>query len=151
MDKEKLVEAFSSFLDNNFNGTKKEATAVEVHKAVDDEQRKALFIVLAPDEVDLHGDIYSAEEITKACDSFNRHCNQANIQHLIQTEEAEIVESYIAPVDFNLDDGRTVTKGSWLQTWFLPETEAGEVLWKGIKDGTFTGLSIGCQAMVEEL
>lgn len=159
-DKQTLVEALSSFIEKYFEGTNEEVSeepnvpTQQVTKAVDEEQRKALFIVLEPcgeDNPDLHGDVYTAEEVEKAADNFNTYCGQANVQHLIQTEHAQILESYITPVEFTLDTGKVIQKGTWLQTWKFPETEEGEVLWKGVKQGDFTGLSIGCTAATEEI
>ena len=148
------IEAFMQFLDKNFSPTKQDSPSCEIHKAVDTEQRKAMFIVLEPTEVvgaDLHGDEYSASEVEKACENFNRYCNQPNIQHLVDTENAEILESYISPATFELDSGEMVVKGSWVQSWYFPETPQGESLWKGVKEGLFTGLSIGCRAISEEI
>lgn len=152
MDKASIRKMFDEFLDKHFGETK-EATieSFEVHKAVDQEQRLATFIVLVPNEVDLHGDIYDEVEVEKACLNFNRFCGQANVQHLIQTENADIVESYIAPADFTLDTGVTITKGTWLQRWYFPETNLGNILWEDVKNGDMTGLSIGCLATEEEL
>ena len=161
-DKKTLTEAFASFLEKNFSGSAKEVvqapeapvvTSTTIVKVIEEEQRKALFIVLQPceEEADLHGDLYTAEEVEKAADSFNTYCGQANVQHAVDTEHAQILESYVTPVEFTLDSGKVVQKGSWVQTWKFLETEQGEFLWKGIKDGTFTGLSIGCSATTEDL
>jgi len=153
-----LLKAFTELLEKAIGDPNQDVEAEIVHevvtKAVQVEQRKALFVVLEPcgiDNPDLHGDIYSEEEVQKACDSFNRHCGQANVQHLIQTEKAEINESYCTPVAFTLDTGKFIQKGTWLQTWYFPETETGEFLWKKVKSGEFTGLSIGATATTEDL
>ena len=158
-----ITEVLVELLQRYSGGTNQEVeqppeTPIEVSttvkKTVDVEQRKAMFIVLQPcseGSADLHGDIYTAEEIEKGADSFNTYCGQANVQHAVDTEHAQILESYITPVEFTLDTGKTVLKGSWIQTWKFLETEQGEYLWKGVKDGTFTGLSIGCTAMTEEI
>ena len=44
---------------------------VQITKAVNEELKQATFLVLAPDEVDLQGDTYSADEVRKACHNFN--------------------------------------------------------------------------------
>lgn len=162
LDKNKLIEAFSDFIEKWFGdksvdqkmeeeGAKSLEFSVEIKKAVDEEQRTAMFVVLAPDEVDLHGDVYSAEEVEKACHSFSLHCNKANLFHRVETEHANIVQNFITPSDFTLDDGRMIKKGSWLQVWYFPQTEMGEEIWKAVKDGTVDGVSIGATARVEEL
>ncbi len=152
MDKTKLVEAFSEFLEKHFQGSSKEhELEVEVTKAVDEEQRMAMFVVLEPDTFDLHNDIYSAEEVWKACNNFNLHCNKANLFHRVETEDMKFAQSFVSPSEFQLDDGRTVKKGSWLAWTYFPETDNGEVLWKAVKDGKANGLSIQARAFVEEL
>jgi hypothetical protein len=144
---EKLYELLEKF----FGGSEKQESTVETTKAVDLEQRRALFVVLEPDTVDLHGDTYSAEEIEKACINFNTHCMKANLFHQVQIETAKIEQSFISPSEFTLDDGRLIKKGTWLQWWYFPEEEESEKLWKAVKSGDINGVSIGCRAMVEEL
>lgn len=136
--------------------SKKDAEAVQravhakegniIHKATnfDDERRLALFVVYAPDEYDAHGDMSVELEIEKGCHSFNKHCGVANLFHLKETENAEIVESYIAPADMTVGD-TDITKGTWLQVWSFPETNDGESLWQLTKSGEF-GVSLGCRA-----
>ena len=127
---------------------KKEVARIE--KATNEMERKALFVVLAPDEVDAHGDTYSAKEIEKGMQSFNRHCMKANLFHMVETQEAEIVQSYTTPVDMYIGD-KFITKGTWIQEWYFPETEVGEKLWKSVVAGEVNSVSIGCTANVEEL
>ncbi len=155
MDK---IDQLIALITKHFGGSSQElpeASKVEVTKAVDDEKRMALFVVLEPqsgDETnDLHGDTYTVEEIEKACNNFNTHCNTANIFHQVQTEEATIVQSFITPAEFTTDDGRLIQKGSWLQWFHFPETEVGEFLWQGVKSGEINGVSINAMANVEEL
>lgn len=153
--KKSLTEALVQFVEKFFQENEDEATsvevAVEVTKSLDEEQRMAMFVVLIPDEVDLHGDIYSAEEVEKACLSFNTACNKANLFHRVETEDVKIVQSFITPAAFTTDDGREVKKGTWLQWVYFPETEVGDLIWKAVKDGEITGLSIGAMCKVEEL
>lgn len=127
---------------------KKEVARIE--KATNEMERKALFVVLAPDEVDAHGDTYSAKEIEKGMQSFNRHCMKANLFHMVETQEAEIVQSYTTPVDMYIGE-KFITKGTWVQEWHFPETETGEILWKAVLSGEITGVSVGCVANVEEI
>lgn len=148
-----LIESIAELIEKHFGGSQKETESheVEVTKSLDDEQRMALFVVLEPDVVDLHGDTYDAQEVEKACHNFNTYCRKANIFHAAETEDAQIVESYIAPTTFSLEDGTTVTKGTWLQWWKFPQTEVGEALWDGVKAGDFNGVSIGAKALTENL
>lgn len=127
---------------------KKEVARIE--KATNEMERKALFVVLSPDEVDAHGDTYSAKEIEKGMQSFNRHCMKANLFHMVETQEAEIVQSYTTPVDMYIGE-KFIKKGTWLQEWAFPETEVGEKLWQAALSGEINSVSIGCTANVEGL
>lgn len=123
-----------------------------VMKKVDEEQRTITAVVLEPNPLeegqtnDLHNDYYTAEEVAKACESFNKHSRQANLEHEINvTEEVcEIVKSFILPVPAKIGD-QDVKEGTWIQVWKIHNDE----LWQMVKDGSFTGFSIGCVADVE--
>ena len=142
---EELKKALSDVLEPLF---KKEV--VKIDKATNEMERKALFVVLAPDEVDAHGDTYSAKEIEKAMQSFNKHCMKANLFHLVETQEAEIVQSYTTPVDMYIGE-KFIKKGTWLQEFYFPETEVGEQLWQAVLNEEITGVSVGCTASAEEI
>lgn len=120
--------------------------STSVAKSVDVEKRHFTAVVLRPNEVDLHGDIYDEQCVEEACHQYNEICRKANIQHLIQTELATPIESYIAKADFTLGDGQ-VKAGDWVLTLKIKDDE----LWGMCKDGTFTGLSVGCTASIEQL
>lgn len=123
-----------------------------ITKSLNNEQRMALFVVLEPDVVDLHGDTYSAKEVEKACHNFNKYSRTANLFHGATTEDADIVESYITLAPSVLEDGRTIQKGTWVQWWHFPEgNEQSSLLWKAVKSGDINGVSIGAKASVEEI
>lgn len=145
MNIEDLKKALSDVLEPLF---KKEVARIE--KATNEMERKALFVVLSPDEVDAHGDTYSAREIEKGMQSFNRHCMKANLFHMVETQEAEIVQSYTTPVDMYISE-KFIKKGTWLQEFYFPETEVGEQLWQAVLNEEITGVSVGCTASVEEI
>lgn len=145
MEIEDIKKALAEVLTPLF---RKEVARIE--KSTNEVERKALFVVLAPDEVDAHGDTYSAKEIEKGMQSFNRHCMKANLFHMVETQEAEIVQSYTTPVDMYIGE-KFITKGTWVQEWHFPETETGELLWKAVLSGEITGVSVGCVANVEEI
>lgn len=148
--KDKLLEAFSEFLEKAVGGTQREVELtpeVEIVKSLDEEDRMALFVVLEPDVVDLHGDTYSEKEVEKACISYNQHCRKANLYHRVETEDFAIVQSWVSPNDFTDDQGREIKKGTWL-AWTKFENEE---LWEEVKKGNFQGLSVGCRATVEEI
>lgn len=117
-----------------------------ITKALNDELMQATFVVLVPDEVDLHGDTITEEEVRKACFNFNKFSMQPNLFHITKTKTFEFLESFVAPVDFVLGD-KEVKKGTWLATVQCLD----ESLWQLIKDGEINGLSIGALASVEPL
>lgn len=119
---------------------------VQITKAVNEELKQATFLVLAPDEVDLQGDTYSADEVRKACHNFNQHCMTANLLHLVETDTFDIVESYISPVDMILNDV-VIKAGSWMSVLQIYSDE----IWSEIKDGNLTGVSVACLADTEYL
>ena len=121
-------------------------TTIAVKKSKNEELKQVLYVVMAPDETDLHGDTTSPEEISKACHNFNLHCRQANLFHLVQTDSFSIVESYIAPVDFVLNE-KVVKAGTWLSNLQIHDDQ----LWELIKSGDITGVSINALASVETL
>ena len=126
--------------------TKKRTSNVPVFKQAQEELKQATFLVLSPDEVDLHGDIYDAIEVRKACHNFNVHCRKANLLHLFDTDSFSIVESYIAPVEMKM--GETIIKaGSWLTVLQFND----DSIWEWVKNGDYTGVSIGGVAQAELL
>lgn len=150
------LESLVAVLTKAFGEPASQAQEVEVTKAVDQEKRMAMFVVLEPQEgettTDLHGDTYTEEEIEKACNNFNTHCNTANLFHQVETQKAEIVQSFITPASFKTEDGREIKKGTWLQWWHFPEgDEVSDALWEGVKTGDITGVSIRARATAETI
>ena len=148
--KDKILKEFSDFLEKHFGASNAEVEIqpeAVITKSVDEEERMALFVVLSPEEADLHGDIYSEKEIEKACVSYNLHCRKANLYHRVETEDFKIVQSFTTPVAFVDDQGREIKKGTWL-AWTQFDNDA---LWDKVKSGEFNGLSVGCFANIEEL
>lgn len=119
---------------------------VQVTKSVNEELKQGTFLVLSPDEVDLHGDIYSSDEIRKACHNFNQFCMKANLLHLIETDTFSIIESYISQVDMVLGT-QLIKAGSWLAVLQFHDDD----IWEDVKSGDFTGVSVGCTAQIEYL
>lgn len=156
INEETVIKAVVTWLDKHFGGSKRNDMPVDVIKSVDVEQRKALFVVLEPQAgeytADLHGDTYTAKDIEEACENFNTHCMKANLFHQIEIEDAQIVQSFINPATFSLDDGRVIKAGSWLQWWHFPEgNEASQALWDAVKAGTINGVSIQANAVAEQI
>lgn len=103
------------------------------------EERYVLGVVLVPETADSQGDIYSHDEVRKAAHGYMEHAGALGKQHSeIVTGRLKILESYVAPVDFQVEE-ESVAKGTWL----LGIRVVDDDLWDGIKKGDFTGFSIG--------
>lgn len=116
-----------------------------------DEERYVFGIVLEPNDggggvpldPDAQKDIYSAKTVRDAAHRFMEMHQNIGLQHQEFANGAvRILESYVAPVDFDVD-GTKVRKGTWL----LAIRVVDDGLWKRIKDGEFTGFSIGGSAV----
>ena len=114
----------------------------------DEEERYVLGVVLVPNEVDSQGDIYSEEEVRKAAHFFMEFSPVLGLMHERTLPEAKIkiLESYLAPVDFDME-GQHVTEGTWL----LAARVLDDALWAAIKAGRLTGWSIEGTALAMEL
>ena len=112
-------------------------------KGVDpDDERYVLGVVLAPEQVDAQGDIYSAEEIRHSAHRFMEEFGGLGVMHRLRVnEQVKVLESFLAPCDFAIGD-TTIAKGTWL----LAVRILSDELWEQIKDGQLTGFSIGGSA-----
>jgi len=120
---------------------------VPIAKAKDEVLKQALYVVLEPDTVDAHGDIYDAHEVRKACHNFNRsHTVAANLFHMIETDGFSVAESYCSPVEMQIGED-IVKAGAWLVNLQFNDDE----LWAAANAGEFSGVSIGALAKVEEI
>ncbi len=165
MDKNKLIELFNDFLDTHFSGSKENheqhvESEVEVVKSVDEMERRALFVVLEPqdsldDVSDLHGDYYDIDTIEKACISFNKHSNKAGLYHeyTVENDLVEIEQSFINPSDFKTEQGISIKKGSWLMWMHFPKPldVEDDTIWPDVLSGDFSGVSVECSGKGYEL
>ncbi|RUO91509.1 N-6 DNA methylase [Corallococcus sp. AB018] len=104
-----------------------------------DDERYVLGVVLEPETVDAQGDIYSAAEIRQAAHRFMEEFGGLGLMHQLRVNgQVKVLESYLAPVDFNLGEVQ-VRKGTWL----LAVRVLSDELWSRVKDGQLTGFSIG--------
>ncbi|PLS05142.1 XkdF-like putative serine protease domain-containing protein [Bacillus halotolerans] len=109
-----------------------------------DEQKLVYGIVYEPDTVDAHGDFMTAAEIEKAAHGFLKDAREIDKQHDFHGGVGEVVESYVAPADFEMN-GETIKKGSWVLV-----TKASEEVWEQIKKGEITGYSMAGTAEIIE-
>ena len=115
--------------------------AVRIFKTT--EERYVLGIVLEPTlemgEADSQGDVYSAEEVRKAAYGFMENSQEMGIQHNQKAgDKIKVLESWIQREDATIE-GQKVTKGTWL----LGARITDDDLWEAVKNGDFTGWSIG--------
>jgi hypothetical protein len=122
----------------------------EVQKSVDlfkldEDQRLVYGVVLVPDVEDLQGDVISKEEIQAAAHDYQVKSRLIKAQHKAPTD-AEVVESYIAPVDIPIGNG-IAPAGSWIMVTRVNSA----AMWAAIKKGEITGYSIGGMGEREEI
>ncbi len=117
--------------------------SVQLIKGADPkDERYVLGIVLEPEEVDAQGDIYSAEEIRSAAHRFMETFQGLGVMHRFRVNgDVKILESYLAPADFELG-GQNIRRGTWL----LAVRILSDELWEQVKDGELAGFSIGGSA-----
>jgi len=111
----------------------------------DDEQQLVYGVVYEPGVEDTHGDFMEASDIEKAAHGFMKSYQNIDTQHNFEAGAGELVESYVAPADFQVGEA-TITKGSWVIV-----TKATEEIWKSIKDGDITGYSMAGMAETKEI
>lgn len=128
----------------------KSETAPNVSKQVEyivkeDEAQQIVYgIVYEPDVEDAHGDFMTAAEIEKAAHIFMKEYQNIDKQHDFESEVGKVIESYIAPADFEI--GRQqVTKGSWVMA-----VKVEDEMWTSIQKGEFTGFSLAGMAELIE-
>lgn len=127
-----------------------------VHKAEAEEEaeeRMVMSMVLEPNDggdgaplkPDTQGDIYSAEDIRKAAHNWMENHGKSDLEHSwneLGKAQVGILESYVAPVDFELGE-YNVVKG----TWMLALRIVNDELWTAVKSGEIGAFSIGGTAM----
>lgn len=123
-----------------FNVIEKEAplqvVPCRVLKAVPD-RRLVYGVVLAPNEVDLQNHTMTERGVEYAAHHYLGSNGIMGIRHTAPAD-AVCVESYIAPVDFEMN-GQIVLAGSWVLVSYVRSDE----LWAKILSGDYTGYSVG--------
>jgi hypothetical protein len=116
------------------------------------EERFVLGLVLEPNDgatgpykPDTQGDIYSAEAIREAAHNWMEQHGDVDLNHswkALGKEKVRILESYLAPCDFDLGEGSDayhVVKGTWL----LGLRILDDAVWQDVKAGKIGAYSIG--------
>lgn len=115
---------------------KESSCEVKIMKAMPEKQF-VLGVVLEPLGVDAQMDIMVPEEIEKTAHDFLKSSRVIGFRHKVE-EDADVVESYIAPVDFMIGD-ELVKRGSWLVGIIIKNPET----WAMVKRGEINGFSVG--------
>lgn len=117
------------------------------------DERFVLAVVLEPTDgakgtgakkPDAQKDIYSDTDVRKAAHYWAAAGMRPGLMHKeFIADKVRILETYLAPIAFKVKDAagklRSVRKGSWLMAFRVVDTK----LWKAIRSGELTGLSVG--------
>jgi uracil-DNA glycosylase family 4 len=132
----------------------KDALQVAVSKSDDgsmfnvlktDEERQIVYgVVMEPDTYDTDFNWTTSDEIEKAAHFFMQHGVGIDKEHTRQDIDAAVVESYVAPADFEMD-GKSVAKGSWIMAVHIKDT--GE--WEALKSDGRLQFSIDALALID--
>ncbi len=143
-------EEVSKWSDDPRKVKKKSSKVNKSDKAIfmkDEEHRLVYGIALEPEVYDAQEHIISEEEIMKAAHDFmmgyRDQLTTTGEMHKKEAPGVKIVESYLSPVDFELN-GQEVKKGSWVVVSKIKDDK----LWKKVKDGEYKGYSIGGKGKV---
>jgi len=132
------VDRKVKYIEKNLEEIKKKITKeFKILKSNDDKQI-VLGIVLEPNRVDAHGDFMTIDEIEKSSYYFMLNSQTVGLNHEEIFEDAKVVESYLAPVDFVINQEK-VKRGTWLMGVKVTDKKK----WEMIKDKKFNGFSIG--------
>src|SRR5699024_10128445 len=101
-----------------------------------DEKQLVYGVVYEPDVEDAHGDYMEADDIEVAAHNFMKEARNIDTNHDFESGVGEVVESYIAPADFEIGK-ETIAKGTWVMV-----TKASDEIWESIKKGDITGYSM---------
>ena len=119
---------------------------IEIRK-IDEDQHMVYGIVYSPDEVDLQGDLASADVIKDMAYNFMKNAKTNNVdqQHNFVSDEGFVAESWLTkqadPV-FPLEK-----EGCWAVGIKVEKDDT----WQLVKNGVITGLSLAGLAVVEEV
>jgi hypothetical protein len=112
-----------------------ELTAPFVFK--NDEKRIVYGPVLIPDEPDTDDDVVTAEQIETVAHNFVEEYGNIDLMHSLNNV-GKMIESYILPMDLELENDVIVPKGSWM----LGVRVTNDDSWQAVKDGKLSGFSI---------
>ncbi|REJ18650.1 MAG: structural protein [Caldibacillus debilis] len=102
-----------------------------------DEKQIVYGPVLVPDEPDYDNDVVSAEKIEEVAHKFMLQYGNIDLMHSLNNV-GKVVESYILPMDWQVNDELLIPKGTWMMGVKVLDDET----WEMVKEGKLTGFSI---------
>lgn len=145
--KEKLLKAFSEFLDKAVGSTEQEQ-----HPELLDEEMVSYEVVYEPFTKDAHGEWMSDKTIEKACEAFNKSLEsgvlQPNLFHLKNTDTFSIESTWIQKeLDVKVvQTGEVIKAGTWVAKLKYNDNN----LWNLKKQGVVGGVSIGGTGVINK-
>lgn len=130
--------------------TDAKSRAVRILKSEETKEERIIFgVVLVPNDVDAQGDIYDEEEVRKAAYSY-MEVYGGNIKLMHRGEPLDdgtkVLETYLSKQE-ERHGNEVFPKG----TWFMGARVGNDELWAEVKEGKWTGWSMGGTAVKEPL
>ena len=145
--KNKLLEAFSEFLEKAVGSTTQEQKPETL-----DEEMVSYEVIYEPFTQDAHGEWMSDKTIDKAMENFNKNLEKGivkpNLFHLKNTEAFTIESTWIQKeLDVKVIQTDEIIKAG---TWVAKLKYNDPDLWELKKSGVVGGVSIGCVGCVNQ-
>ena len=145
--KNKLLEAFSEFLEKAVGSTTQEQKPETL-----DEEMVSYEVIYEPFTKDAHGEWMSDVTIQKACDNFNKNLEkgivQPNLFHLKDTEAFTIESTWVQKeLDVKVIQTDEIIKAG---TWVAKIKYNDADLWQLKKAGVVGGVSIGATGVINQ-
>jgi hypothetical protein len=129
----------------------KRAKKGDLDDSGEDEERTVFGIVLEPETVDSQGDIYSEDEVRQTAWRFAERYQHFGLMHRQIVPGIVLLETYLAPVDFEIVDRNGQAQKIKKGTWLLRVRVTDDSIWEAVKDGRLDGFSIGGSAVRQPL
>lgn len=145
--KNKLLEAFSEFLEKAVGQVSKETLPETL-----DEEMVSYEVIYEPFTKDAHGEWMSDKTIEKAMENFNKNLQagvvQPNLFHLKDTEAFTIESTWIQKeLDVQVvQTGEVIKAGTWVAKIKYNDAD----LWQLKKAGIVGGVSIGATGVINQ-
>lgn len=145
--KDKLLSAFSEFLEKAIGSTQ-----AEQQPELIDEEMVSYEVVYEPFTKDAHGEWMSDKTVEKACENFNKNLEkgivQPNLFHLKNTDAFSIESTWIQKeLDVKVvQTGEVIKAGTWVAKIQYSDNN----LWNLKKQGVVGGVSIGAKGTINK-